>query len=197
MGLGDRIASKGFRIPAGWVGHLGGLVMASGNGATERHIAELVPDSGSKDVLVLGPGPGIGVHALLARGASVVAVDPSPLMLAATLRRCRHLCEQGAVLTLRTGTATAHGLGPGAVDAAVSVNNVMIWPDRVAGLTSIRQALRPGGELLVSAHERWLEPGLADDCREAGFAAVAQWRWEPPGRGASTAVQLRARVASA
>lgn len=197
MGLGDRMVSNGFQIPAGWAGRLGGLLMASGNAATERHIAELVPESRSKDVLVLGPGPGIGVHALLARGASVIAVDPSPVMLAATLRRCRRLCEQGAMLTLRTGTATSHGIGQDTVDAAVSVNNVRIWPDRLAGLTSIRQVLRPGGELLVSAHERWLKPGLPDDCRKAGFAAAEEWRWEPPGRGASTAVQLRARVASA
>ncbi|WP_349297567.1 class I SAM-dependent methyltransferase [Pseudonocardia nematodicida] len=194
MRLGERIVSDGFQLPAGWTGRLGGLLMASGNAATERHVVDLVPDRGTQDVLVLGPGPGIGVHRLLSRGASVVAVDPSPVMLAATLRRCRRLCERGATLTLRTGTATSHGLGPGTVGTAISVNNVMIWPDRMAGLVSVRTALCPGGELWVSAHEKWLAPGLTADCREAGFDDVEQWRWEPPGRGASTAVQLRARV---
>lgn len=190
--FGQKVVADGFGVPAGLIGHIGGRLMAGGNGATERHIAELTGAGPDDTVLVVGPGPGVGVRALLDRSAGVVAVDPSPVMLEQTLRRCRDLCERGASLTVRTGTAEDHGAGRGTVDIAVSVNNVMIWPDRLAGLRKIAEALRPGGRLFVSAHAKWLDPGLADDCRRAGFEDVSEWRWEPPGRGASTAVQVRA-----
>jgi arsenite methyltransferase len=34
---------------------------------------------------------------------------------------------------------------------------------------------------------------LATEIVEAGFTGIETWTWEPPGRAASTAVQLRAQ----
>lgn len=169
--------------------------MASGNGPTERHMVALADVRAGETVLVIGPGPGVGVVAAAPAG-HVIAVDPSPVMLAACRRRCRGLVRRGVLDVELIERDAAHtGLSDATADVAISVNNIMIWPDRAAGLAELWRVLRPRGRLLVSAHHRWLDggaDGLADSTRAAGFRDVETWTWSPPSRGASLAVQLRA-----
>lgn len=190
-GIGQTLLKHAFGQPSGTLGRVGGRLMANGNGATERHLTRLAECAPGETVLVIGPGPGVGVREALEASSRVIAVDPSPVMLKATLRRCRDLLGAGHDLTLRTGTAERLGQEPSSVDAVISVNNIMIWPDRRAGLAEMLRVLRPGGRLLVSAHEKWLPTGLVEDCEAVGFEAVKSWTWEPPGRSASTAAQLK------
>ena len=61
-GVGRRMVELGFARSSGVLGRVGGRLMARANASTERHlveIAELGPDAA---VLVLGPGPGIGLQ---------------------------------------------------------------------------------------------------------------------------------------
>ncbi|MEJ3655480.1 class I SAM-dependent methyltransferase [Actinomycetes bacterium KLBMP 9759] len=193
--IGDRLLDMGFGRPRGLLGRIGGRLMARGNAETERHLvrlAELGPDD---DVLVVGPGPGIGLEAAAATAGHVVGVDPSDAMVAACRRRCAASID-GGVVEVRLGDAAHTGQGDASVDVVLSVNNVMLWPDRKAGFTELHRVLRPGGRMLVSVHEKWLPgglSGLAAAVAEAGFGDVETWTWEPPGRGATTAAQLKAR----
>lgn len=168
--------------------------MARGNGPTERHMIALAELQPGQTVVLVGPGPGIGVQAALAaRAARVIAVDPSPVMLAACRRRCAG--AEGVELECVAGTAADTDQGDQVADVVVTVNNIFLWPDRAAGLAELHRILRPGGRLLVSAHDKWLPEGraaLADQIRDAGFTDVQTWTWEPPGRGATLAAQLRA-----
>jgi SAM-dependent methyltransferase len=78
----------------------------------------------------------------------------------------------------------------------LAVNNVQLWPDWPAGFGELHRVLRPGGRLLLSAHDKWLPGGLAAltaAVTAAGFDNIRTWTWEPPGRGATTAAQLSAR----
>ncbi|MGH3315769.1 MAG: class I SAM-dependent methyltransferase, partial [Nocardioidaceae bacterium] len=104
---------------------------------------------------------------------------------------------RGAV-RLRLGDAADTGQQDDSADVAISVNSYMLWPDPPAGLAELRRVLRSDGRLLFSVHERWL-PGGRDDLAaavgDAGFVDVVTELWEPPGRAAATAVQLRARCA--
>ncbi len=149
-------------------------------------------------MLVLGPGPGIGLAAAGARSAHVIGIDPSEVMLAACRRRCADLIEQGRVRLIR-GVAEQTGQPAGSVDVVLAVNNVHIWGDRRAAFSELHRVLGPDGRLVLSAHEKWLPGGLgalAADVERAGFEKIETWTWEPPGRGATTAAQLRARRAA-
>lgn len=195
--LGEALITNTFGRPAGLLGRLGGRLMAHGNGPTERHMIALAAPEASETVVLIGPGPGVGVQAALTAGASrVIAVDPSPVMLAACRRQGAPLAEDPEPsLELVEGTASDTRQADRSADIVISVNNIFIWPDRAAGLVELYRVLRPGGQLLVSTHDKWLPAGrdaLADDVRGIGFTDVQTWTWEPPGRGATLATQLRA-----
>lgn len=189
-------ALRAFGRPAGVLGRLGGRIMAHGNGPTERHVVTLANPQPDETVVFIGPGPGVGVAAAAATARRVVAVDPSPEMLAACRRRCAPLVRDGLDLHLHEGTAEHTGQPDATADVVISVNNVMLWPDRTAGLTELLRILRPGGRLYISVHNKWLPGGLdtlAADTRAAGFTDVETWTWQPPTRAATLAAQLRAR----
>ncbi|MTD58872.1 class I SAM-dependent methyltransferase [Amycolatopsis pithecellobii] len=184
-----QVLDRAFGHPRGLLGRIGGAVMACGNAATERHVVSLARLAPGETVLVLGPGPGIGLAAASGEGRTVIGVDPSEEMLALSHARCPDA-------EVRLGTAARTGQPDESVNVVLSVNNVQLWEDRAAALTELRRVLRPGGRLVLSAHERWLpvpRHELAAEVAAAGFTDLQTWTWEPPGFG-STAAELRARV---
>ncbi|MGH3914810.1 MAG: class I SAM-dependent methyltransferase [Pseudonocardiaceae bacterium] len=193
-GIGARLLEAGFGRPRGLLGRVGGWLMARGNAETERQLVQLAGLEQDEVVLVLGHGPGIGLRAAGKRSGQVIGIDPSALMREAAGRRCGELIRQGRV-RLASGVAQDTGLPDATVDVVLTVNNVALWPDWPAGFAELHRVLRPGGRMLLSAHEKWLPGGqaaLTAAVDEAGFSEVQTWTWEPPGRGATTAVQLRA-----
>lgn len=193
-GIVARVGNMGFARPRGLLGRFGARVMARGNAAEERHLVEVAELGPEDTVLVIGPGPGVGLHAAALRAGRVVGVDPSKLMLATCRKRCAELVQRG-VVGLRLGDAEHTGLPDGSVDVVLSVNNVMIWPDWAAGFAELRRVLRSGGRLFVSGHLKWFPgglPALSSAVDAAGFTDIETWTWEPPGHAAATAGQLRA-----
>ncbi|SFB27506.1 Methyltransferase domain-containing protein [Amycolatopsis marina] len=169
-------------------------MMERGNGPTESKVVEVAKPGSDETVLVIGPGPGVGLDLAAARARQAIGVDPSEEMLRRCRRRCAAAVEAGTV-ELRTGTAEATGQETDSVDVVLSVNNLMLWSDRSAALAELLRVLRPGGRLLLSAHEKWLpvpRHELVHEFETIGFTDVQSWTWDPPGRAASRAVQLRA-----
>jgi arsenite methyltransferase len=194
-GIGTRALDNAFGHPRGFLGRIGGALMARGNAATELQVVHLARLRDSERVVVIGPGPGIGLRAAGEQAGHAIGIEPSERMREDASRRCAALIHAGKV-ELRTGTADATGLPDTSFDAVLAVNNVQLWPDRTRALAELYRVLRPGGRLLLSTHERWLpggRAGLDADVRAVGFDEVQSWAWEPPSRAASTAAQLRAR----
>ena len=193
-GLGARLLEVGFGRPRGVVGRVGGWLMARGNADTERHLVEIAELAEQDAVLVVGFGPGIGLREAGERCRHVTGIDPSALMVTTAHRRCADLISQGRV-AITFGTAEDTGLAEVAVSVVLSVNNVALWTDWGCGLRELHRVLRPGGRLLLSAHQKWLPGGasaLVSAVERAGYQDVQSWTWDPPGRGATRAVQLRA-----
>ena len=98
----------------------------------------LIPP-GAKTVLDLGAGTGKLTRALAARGLDVIAVDPSPKMLAQLSKSL-----PGAVV--REGTAEDIPLADASVDAIFAAQ-AWHWADQDVALPSVARVLKPGGTL--------------------------------------------------
>lgn len=186
-----------FGHPRGLLGRLGGSVMARGNTEQEHWAvahAELRP---GEQVLEVGSGPGVGVQ--LAAGAvgpsgHVVGIDPSTTMRQMATARCEAEIRSG-IVQIRPGGAETTGCSDASIDAALSVNNVMLW-DRQAGLAELARVLRPAGRLVITVHQHVLDTPaeqLREHARAAGFDQIELTtrarRWKGP------AVELVARRA--
>ncbi|HWD05997.1 MAG TPA: class I SAM-dependent methyltransferase [Amycolatopsis sp.] len=178
---------RAFGHPTGLLGRMGGLLMARGNAAVEHRLVALARLEPDETVLVVGPGPGVGLEAASRLAGTVIGVEPSAEMRALCRERC------GDRVELRAASVSGTGCADGSVDVVLSVNNVQLWDDRAAGFAELHRVLRPGGRLLLSVHDKWLpvpRHALAAEATTTGFTDLQTWTWQPPGF-APLAAQLR------
>jgi len=102
-------------------------------------------------VLDLGCGTGALAARLAQRGARVLGVDPSPVMLDEAAGRLQAEGLQGQVELRSLGVAELDGLGDGSFDAVTSTLVFSeLSPDEIDyALAECRRILRPGGQLLI------------------------------------------------
>src|SRR5262249_26274652 len=108
-------------------------------------LAAVGPDD---DVVDVGCGPGVAVRRAAGRAASVVGLDPAPVMLrvAGALTR---LQRGAAKIRYVEGGAEHLPLPDGSVSVVWSLATVHHWRDLDAGLAEARRVLRPAGRLLA------------------------------------------------
>ena len=166
-----------FGHPRGALGRLGGALMARGNAEQEQWAVTAAQIQPGQRVLVLGHGPGVGL-ALAAKEVGhtghVVGVDPSQTMRQMAATRCAAQIREG-IVELRTGTAEETNCESASIDAAISVNNVMLW-DLEAGLDELARVLRVGGTLVITVHRHVLghsPEDLRQTAERAGFVLVS------------------------
>lgn len=163
-----------FGFPHGPLGHLVGLVMRHGNADMEQAAIDALELHGNEHVLEIGSGPGVGLRLLADRlpGGRVAGLDPSPVMVA----QARRLLASQPHVEMLKGAVPGLPWLEEAFDAVISVNNVMLWPDPVAGLRAVPRILRPRGQLVLAAHtwvlRRSIFPGAADDTMPAGLVQL-------------------------
>jgi ubiquinone/menaquinone biosynthesis C-methylase UbiE len=187
----------GFAGPAGF---LAAASMVLG-GKSKARLAERLSELAAGDAVAdIGCGPGTAARSAARLGASVVGVDPAPVML----RVARLLTRRSAqAVRYAEGSAEALPLPDSSVSVAWSIASVHHWADLDAGLREARRVLKPGGRLV--AIERLSRPGatglashgwtpeqasaFADRCRAHGFTGASVNRH---GGGRRTRVSVRA-----
>lgn len=171
-----RVFDLAFGRPQGWLGRAGGALMALVNVEQERWGVSRAAVRPGERVLVVGHGPGVGLRLCadaVGRGGRVIGVDPSAPMREMSASRCATQIEAGTV-ELREGSAERTGCADDSMDAAISVNNVMLW-DREAGFAELHRVLRPNGRLVITVHRHVLDTApetLQHDAEAAGFTNV-------------------------
>jgi ubiquinone/menaquinone biosynthesis C-methylase UbiE len=141
----------GFAGPAGF---LAGASMVLG-GERNARLAERLSELAAGDAVAdIGCGPGTAVRHAARLGASVVGVDPAPVML-----RLARLLTWRSTRAVRyvEGSAEALPVPGSSVSVAWSIASVHHWADLDAGLHEVRRVLKPGGRLV--AIERLTRPG--------------------------------------
>lgn len=190
------IIARQFSHPHGPLGRLIGFGMARGNGEFIRWVVKQVNDRLEGEagrMAELGPGPGVGLKALLQQfpQAHVWGIDLSPLMLAQAKKRNLAEVEAGRLTLIQGSVSALSEIAPADV---VMANHVLyFWHEPAAEITQIHRYLRPGGLLALGyqlrqnmppvAQKRFPEDGhlLYDSndevdklTRAAGFTAVSQ-----------------------
>jgi len=123
----------------------------AGNARLAAHLSELAAGDTVADI---GCGPGTAARHAARAGASVVGIDPAPVML----RLARLLTRRSAhAVRYAEGSAEALPLPGSSVSVAWSIASVHHWADLDAGLHEARRVLKPGGRLV--AIERLSRPG--------------------------------------
>jgi ubiquinone/menaquinone biosynthesis C-methylase UbiE len=141
----------GFAGPAGFLAAISMVLGGKGNARRAERISELTAGDAVADI---GCGPGTAARGAARLGASVVGIDPAPVML----RLARLLTRRSAHLVrYAEGSAEALPLPSSSVSVAWSIASVHHWADLDAGLQEARRVLQPGGRLV--AIERLTRPG--------------------------------------
>src|SRR5215472_15697434 len=174
----------GFTGPAGFIAAVSMVPAGAGNARLAQSVSEIAARDTVADI---GCGPGTAARHAARVGASVIGIDPAPVML----RLARFLTRHSArAVRYAEGSAEALPLPDSSVSVVWSIASVHHWADLDAGLREARRVLKPGGRLV--AIERLSRPGakglashgwtaeqataFADRCRAHGFtdARVSQ-----------------------
>ena len=159
MGLAQQ-----FGHPSGLLGALVGRGMARGNAELSKWVVRQAKarhvDAVGR-VAELGPGPGVGLEALLAQfpDAQVWGVDVSSVMLSQSRKRNQSAVTAGRLMLLEGGVPALSATEPADV---VMANHVLyFWQDPGAEMAQIRGFLRPGGLLALGYQLRANMPPMA------------------------------------
>ena len=175
MDWGRELLLRMFGRPKGFLGRLGGLIMARVNRDAAAQVIKLLGIRPDDKVLEVGFGPGVGIQLLLERitGGWVAGVDQSQEMIRQAAARNSSALRKRRV-DLRYGSVQKLPFADATFDKALAINSMQVWPDARAGLQEIRRVLKPGGTvaLCFTVNSGQSKDGIAESLAAAEFARV-------------------------
>ena len=153
----------------GPTGRVVAAVMARKNADAEHEAVTALDPDRSDTVVAIGVGPGVGVELLARRVAHVIAVDPSQVMVAETVRRNRDAVDAGTVEVIRSHAGNLP-LDDSSAHGAIAVNSIQLWDPIGASVAEVARVLRPGGRLVTFTHDWAIE-------RSTGWSPEAFGEW--------------------
>lgn len=172
MNCADRILLRMFGRPRGFLGRVGGIMMARINRPFAREVVAFLEIRAAEKVLEVGFGPGVGI-VLLAEAATsgkVAGIDPSAAMVRQAAARNAAAIDSGRV-DLRQGAVASMPFESDAFETVLAINSMQVWPDAVAGLREIRRVLAAGGRVALAFTPNSGQPraGVTGLLTAAGF----------------------------
>jgi ubiquinone/menaquinone biosynthesis C-methylase UbiE len=158
---------------SGAKGVVAALSMITGRGEEAQLAIRLSGLAPGEVVVDIGCGPGAAARQAVHAGATVVGVDPAPVMLWTA-----RLLSRRAV-TYRAGSAEKLPVDDGTAQIVWSIATVHHWRDLDASLHEVRRVLAPGGRFVAIEHRGDPDaPGLAshgwNDEQAAAFATLCE-----------------------
>jgi len=197
--------TRQFALPTGVLGRVVGRFMARANATLTRRAVEAVPLAGGETVLEIGCGPGTGLVLLATAlpAGRVFGADPSPVMRAQATARVRAHPDR---VHLVDATADTLPWQAPTFDVVYAVNSVQLWQPLPASLARVRDALLPGGVLVIGLTEHAVQPDgttvprdlehrLVAELQAAGFVDVSTV-WERGGNGEELLILAHHRLAA-
>ena len=159
-----------FGQPRGFLGRLGGVIMARTNEACGAWVIELLNVASNETVLEVGFGPGTVIRRLSALAAHVAGVDASREMVAQAKGRNAISVKNGRV-ELQHGSVDDLPFASDTFHKAIAINSMQIWSDAIAGLREMRRVLKSGGTIALGFTPYSGQPnkGLTEKLSAAGF----------------------------
>ncbi|MDE2230225.1 MAG: class I SAM-dependent methyltransferase [Alphaproteobacteria bacterium] len=139
-------------------------------------------------VLEIGAGSGLNLPFYGARVRELVALEPSPRLLAMARRAARAAARPVEWIE---GSAEAIPLDGRSVDTVVTTWTLCTIPDIGRALAEMRRVLKPGGQLLFVEH------GLSPDARVRTWQNRLTPLWRPLAGGCHLNRPIRALIESA
>lgn len=175
MGAGQRIGRairSQFMRPRGLAGRLAGWEMAVRSSNRKRNVwaVGLLDVQPGDRVLEIGFGPGVAVGEMARRGAKVVGIDHSVVMVAQARRRNVTAVREGRV-DLRLGSVENLPVFDEPFDKVLAVNNSGMWPDPVERFRELARAMRSGGKIAIVSQPRC--PGATAETTAAAASQIA------------------------
>jgi ubiquinone/menaquinone biosynthesis C-methylase UbiE len=161
-----------FGRPQGFLGRLGGVIMARTNENCGAWVTQLLSIGPNDSVLEVGFGPGVIIQRLskLASMGNVAGVDPSRAMVRQACARNITAIKSGRV-DLQHGSVESLPFDDNSFDKALAINSMQVWPDAVTGLREMRRVIKPEGGIAVgfTPHSGQASKGLTELLTAAGF----------------------------
>lgn len=138
--------------------------MARGNAELSRWVVRQAASHHGdpvRRVAELGPGPGVGLEALLGQfpDAQIWGVDLSPAMLSQSRKRNQSAVTSGRLKLVEGGVSVLSISEPADI---VMANHVLyFWADPALAMTQVRNILRPGGLFALGYQLKQNMPAMA------------------------------------